>query len=130
MKIGPLLFCVLQIPPTLRLVAKGPTKALDAAAKAGTFQGISVSSRLKITHLLFVDDILIFCNGKVGDVETLADILATFRLATYMIINEQKFTIFTSELDEKENEVYQTLPFHYARYLTRNKIQGLSTKIK
>jgi hypothetical protein len=67
---------------------------------------------MKITHLLFVDDILIFFNGKVGDVETLADILATFRLAIGMIINEQKSTISTSELDEEEKEVYQRLfPF-------------------
>jgi hypothetical protein len=59
-----------------------------------------------------VDDILIFCNGKVGDVETLADILSLFRLATGMIINEQKSTISTSELDEEEKEVYRRLfPF-------------------
>jgi hypothetical protein len=49
---------------------------------------------------------------KVGDIETLADILATFLLATGMIINEKKYTISTSELDEEENEVYQRLfPF-------------------
>jgi hypothetical protein len=94
------------------LVEEGLSKSLEAAARAGTFQGISISSGMKITHLLFVDDIHIFCNGKVGDAETLVDILANFLLATGMIINVQKSTISTSELDEEENEVYQRLfPF-------------------
>jgi hypothetical protein len=46
------------------LVAEGLSKSLEEATRVGTFQGISVSSGMKITHLLFVDDILIFCNGK------------------------------------------------------------------
>jgi hypothetical protein len=84
------------------LVSESLSKALDAAARAGTFQGISVSSGLKLTHLLFVDDILIFCNGKAGDAEILADILVLFRLAIGMIINQHKSTISTFELEEEE----------------------------
>jgi hypothetical protein len=42
---------------------------LGEAKARGEFQGISISSTLKITHLLFVDDVLIFCNGHRGDAD-------------------------------------------------------------
>ena len=48
---------------------------------------------LKLTHLLFVDDVLIFCNGKRGDVEKLHNILALFGKAMGMRINERKSTL-------------------------------------
>jgi ribonuclease HI len=89
------------------LVVEGLSKAIDSTARAGNFQGILVAPGMRITHLLFVDDVLIFCNGRVGDAETLDDILSLFRLATWMIINDQKSTITTSEMDGEEMAVYQ-----------------------
>jgi hypothetical protein len=41
-------------------------------------QGISISPTLKLTHLLFVDDVLIFCNELLGDDEKLNTILEIF----------------------------------------------------
>jgi hypothetical protein len=94
------------------LVAEGLSKAIDTTTRAGNFQGIQVAPGMRITHLLFVDDVLIFCNGRVGDAEILADILNLFRLATGMQINSQKSTITTSEMDREEAVVYQRLfPF-------------------
>ena len=46
------------------LVAEGLSKFPKKAHSDGDFRGIYVSQALAITHLLFVDDILIFCDGS------------------------------------------------------------------
>jgi hypothetical protein len=35
----------------------------------GRFSGIKISNGMTITHLLFVDDILIFCDGSKRDAD-------------------------------------------------------------
>ena len=72
------------------------------AHREGNFNGIDVSQHLQITHLLFVDDVLIFCSGTVHDMNTLAAVLALFSSATGMEINERKSTLTTHRLDDAE----------------------------
>jgi len=60
------------------LVVEGLSKAIDLTVREGNFQGIRFSLGLRITHLLFVDDVLIFYNGQVGDAKILAGILNIF----------------------------------------------------
>jgi hypothetical protein len=64
------------------LVAEGLSRAIGMASSSGEFQGIQTSSDFRITHLLFVDNVLIFCSGRPRDAEKLADILNLFRAAT------------------------------------------------
>ena len=47
------------------LVVKGLSRALLDAKRRGLFEGIKIATNLNITHLLFVDDILIFCKGSI-----------------------------------------------------------------
>jgi hypothetical protein len=56
-------------------VAEGLSRALISAKNSGDFKGIKTSPNFRITHLLFVDDVLIFCSGRPRDVETLEEIL-------------------------------------------------------
>jgi hypothetical protein len=56
------------------LVAEGLSREIGDAKSRGEFQGISISQNLRITHLLFVDDVLIFCCGMRGDAENLCHI--------------------------------------------------------
>ena len=46
------------------LVAEGLRIFLNKSHSDGDFRGIYVSQALAITHMLFVDDILIFCDGS------------------------------------------------------------------
>jgi hypothetical protein len=57
---------------------------------------------MRITHLLFVDDVLIFCSGRVGDTITLEEILSLFHSATRMKINAKKSTLTISEMEREE----------------------------
>ena len=54
-------------------------------------------------HLLFVDDVLIFCSGTLQDVDTISEILALFATATGMEINAGKSTLSTHKLGVEES---------------------------
>lgn len=54
-------------PRLFSLVLEGHSKMLVAAKGRGDFKGASVAHALAITHLLFVDDVLIFSNGTQRD---------------------------------------------------------------
>jgi len=75
------------------LVAEGLSRYLKDAVARGDFGGIQLTGGLTITHLLFVDDILIFCNGTRRDSECLLEGLNLFKRATGMIINENKSSL-------------------------------------
>lgn len=75
------------------LVAKGLRRFLIKAKAYGDFRGINISPGLAITHLLFVDDILIFCNGSRRGIQLLSEGMDLFRRATGMLINEEKSTV-------------------------------------
>jgi hypothetical protein len=97
--LSPLLFLLL-------LVAEGLSRALISAINMADFQGIKTSPDLIITHLLFVDDVLILSSGRTRDVETLAAILQLFQDATGMIINSQKSTLSLIGIDEPTATLY------------------------
>ena len=51
------------------LVAEGLSRFILASKAEGSFRGIAISQVLYITHLLFVDDIMIFTNGSRQDID-------------------------------------------------------------
>ena len=51
------------------LVVECLSRALLEEKRRGLFEGIKIATNLNITHLLFVEKILILYNGSIGDVE-------------------------------------------------------------
>ena len=80
------------------MVVEGLSHFLDQAKRRGGFKGVTASNVLFISHLVFVDDILIFCDGSHKDIDKLCDGLDLLQAATGMVINMQKWTIFVSNL--------------------------------
>lgn len=70
--------------PLFLLVVEGSRNTRKEAKRQGTLKGIHISPNLFITHLLFMDDVLIFCSGSVRDAHTLREILDLFSKATGM----------------------------------------------
>ena len=94
------------------LVAEGINKALLEAKRHGSFTGIAISNTLKITQLLFVDDIIIFYDGTIQDAEKLAEILDLFGKSTKMVVNSQKSSLTVINMEEAETQRYSSLfPF-------------------
>ena len=83
------------------LVAKGLSHFLKKAQEKDDFRGIPISSALTITHLLFVDDILIVRDGSRKILQILSQGLDMFHTAFGMVINEEKLTIGWENLSEE-----------------------------
>ena len=75
------------------LVAEVLSRFIKKAKADGDFKGINISPSLAITHLLFVDDILIFCDSSHRGLQTLVEGMDLFWRAIGMLINDDKLTI-------------------------------------
>jgi hypothetical protein len=91
------------------LVVEGLRKAIENVIRLGDFQGIQVTPGMRITHLFFMDNILIFCNGRVGDAKILAEIISLFHSTTGMQINVQKSILIISDMEREEVATYRRL---------------------
>eukprot|EP01018_Ginkgo_biloba_P002192 Gb_33330 [translate_table: standard] len=67
------------------LVAEGLSRALGEAKRSGQLKGIKIGGSTYLTHLLFVDDILLFCEGTRRDVMKLKEVLNRYCTVTGMI---------------------------------------------
>eukprot|EP00253_Pinus_taeda_P030772 PITA_30772 len=99
------------------LVAEGLSrliqKASDPARRAEKIKGIEVAINLYITHLLFVDDILIFFNGSYNELKEFKSIFDLFLKATGMQINSGKSQVCVAGFDRRESTMMTNLfPFH------------------
>ena len=78
----------------------------------GNFDELKISNSLNITHLLFINDILLFYDGSETDTENLAKILKLFEKATDMLVNINKSNITPVIMEDLEIRMYSTL-FHF-----------------
>ena len=77
--------------PLLFLLAvEGLSQLINDAQRKGTIQGLEVETNLKITHLLFMDDILLFTSGRRSKTLELKRLLKLFLKATCLQINSVK----------------------------------------
>eukprot|EP00253_Pinus_taeda_P008844 PITA_08844 len=72
------------------LAAEGLRRLILKAKQSGMLTGLEVAVNLFISHLLFVDDILLFLNGNLPEVKVLKDIIDLFLKATGLQINPRK----------------------------------------
>lgn len=64
-----------------------PSRVLTNARKNGSFKGVKIGGSFYLSHLLFVDNILIFHDGSRRDVKKLKEILELYCVATRMLVN-------------------------------------------
>lgn len=50
--------------------------------------------RMKLTHLIFADDLVVFCKGDVSSVQRVMEALRHFSSVTRLVANEEKSNIF------------------------------------
>lgn len=84
------------------LVAEWLRRMLSEAKIRGELQGMIISQALEITHVLFVDDIIIFYNGSNHSVNKLIfEILSLFGKATRIRINARRSSFSFHNLKEE-----------------------------
>eukprot|EP00253_Pinus_taeda_P029860 PITA_29860 len=94
------------------LVAEGLSRLIMEAKRTGLIKGLEVDVNLFISHLLFVDDILLFTNGSLNEVKELKIILDLFMKATGMQINLRKSHFILEGFSRNEcTQITTILPF-------------------
>eukprot|EP00253_Pinus_taeda_P013898 PITA_13898 len=64
------------------LVAEGLSQLIHKSRREGKIKGIEAAVNMFISHLLFVDDILVFTNGSINELKELKNIFELFLKAT------------------------------------------------
>lgn len=75
------------------LVMEGLSQLISEERRLGRLQGIKITNNFIISHLLFVDGVLIFLNVLIGDTSIFFSILKSFYLSTGIECNQQKSTM-------------------------------------
>jgi len=84
------------------LVVEGLSRIIQEQVKEKNIEGVSVARGLKITHLMFVDDVILFGNGKITEWTVYKKVLDLFCKATRMNFSLQKSLVLEAGwLDEE-----------------------------
>eukprot|EP00253_Pinus_taeda_P035296 PITA_35296 len=75
------------------LVIEALSRLIISTKREGTIRGLKITDVCFLTHLLFVDDVLILLDGSVQDTTSFTHILELFSKATGMEVNRSKSTI-------------------------------------
>eukprot|EP00253_Pinus_taeda_P027227 PITA_27227 len=79
------------------LVAEGLSQLILEARREEVVKGLELAVNMFISHLLFVDDILLFTNGSVNEIKELKSILDLFMKAIGMQVNHRKSQLIMEE---------------------------------
>ena len=108
---------------------------ISKAAHNGDIQGVSLCRNgPRITHLLFVDDGLLFCRAKKEECQSLLEVLAKYERASGQQINRTKTTIFFSKSTNEDtqttiqNLLGVNIVWHYEKYLGLPSFVGCKKK--
>jgi hypothetical protein len=102
-RLSPLLFL---------LVVEGLSQKIKEEKKSGALKGVKTSGYLSLSHLLFMDDVLIFLEGSIKEARKMHDILETYCMASGMDLNLQKSSMVLYGVDEVLGQFLQNVfPF-------------------
>ena len=104
--------------------AEGLNAIFRKAADDGHIHGFSICRRgLKLTHLFFVDDCLLFCRSTLVKCDKIKELLAAYEVASGQMVNKDKATLFFSRNtnDATQEAIKVSLGLlaiqHYEKYL-------------
>lgn len=115
------------------LCAEGLSAMLKRAEEQRKIQGIlSCRGGIHVSHLLFADDCLLFCQAKVEECKNLLNLLHSYEVASGQAINRGKTTLFFSKntranIKQSIQSMLGAQVFHdYEQYLGLPMIVGKS----
>jgi hypothetical protein len=93
-------------------VVEGMSRIIQEQVKEKNIEGVLVARGLIITHLMFLDDVILFMNGKITEWTTYKEVLDLFYKATRMTFSLQKSLFLEScWLDEEIVSLKEIMPF-------------------
>eukprot|EP00253_Pinus_taeda_P007121 PITA_07121 len=85
------------------LIIEGLSRTIGHEHRQGQIRGIKITEACIVTHLLFVDNVLVFLGGDIGAITSLHRTLATFLKAKGMVLNEASLIIATGCSQHEES---------------------------
>ncbi|KAK6781939.1 hypothetical protein RDI58_019735 [Solanum bulbocastanum] len=82
------------------LVMEYFSKTLQTMSGLPDFRFHPMCKKLQLTHLIFVDDLMIFCKGTMASVSRVMEALAHFTAVTDLEANLDKSSIFLARVDK------------------------------
>lgn len=113
--LSPLLFLI---------VMDGLSCLIESAKRNGDLCGLEITDDYFLTHLLFVDDVMIFLDGSIRDSRSFSNIISLFSSATGMLANHSKSSIILSITSIHESQLAQHL-FPYSIHPLGNGLKYL-----
>jgi len=108
---------------------KGLSRLVKEDFKRGKLKGIKIMDDCTLTHLLFMDDVLLFLNGSIGDLTIMKNTMALFQTATGMTVNCNKSTL--TEAGCSPHEIHYALQrFQYTLLRLEDGLKYLGYKLK
>jgi hypothetical protein len=99
-------------PLFLLLVIEGLSISLQVEKCVGAFKGRRVGRSLRISHLLFINGILILCDDTQMDSQNLRKIMDLYCKATGVMINMGKYIVsFMGVGEEDKMKFLQMFPY-------------------
>jgi len=94
------------------LVIEGISRAILEQVRENNIEGIYVARGLNITHLIFVDDVILFESGKISEWEAFKEVIDLFFKANGMTFSPQKSSFLEAGWkDEDLTLLKEILPF-------------------
>ena len=117
------------------LCSEGLNRLLVQAARNSSIRGYSLCKNgPQITHLFFVDDILLFCRARTEELQVIQKILSVYEKALGQQVNRGKTTLFFSKVvtEETKREILTFLGVskikEYEKYLGLLAVVGREKK--
>jgi hypothetical protein len=116
-------------PVLFLIIAEGLRKLFENDKRSVILEGIKDSTKIFLTHLLFIDHVMIFGAGSVGEFQVLKSVLELLFSATDMQINIENSNILVYAIRDKMLfNLDVTLCFHCKIIEARIKYQGFQLK--
>ena len=94
------------------LIIEGLSHLIGKAKSSGNISGIKLSPSLAFSHLLFVEDAILFGMGILEKWKAYKEILDLFCVASEMRINLEKFTFLSNNISEDTSKaITDILPY-------------------
>ena len=101
---------------------------MDAQQK-GHIKGFQYSPSLSLTHLLFVDDVILFDIGTVSEWGAFKEALELFFSATGMVVSKEKSSFLYNDVNEYTmRQISSLLPYNMVPISTGFKYLGYHLK--